>query len=117
MNIVDFEKNALYRVLELVRTEARRWGVPVLETEVYGMIPAAALLGSASYYMQIADFDPKQVIELRLLQMLGFRPGRSSGWKTPGGGAAFQARSPLLPGWVGGSHWRRRGGVGGTFAP
>jgi len=71
MNIVDFEKNALYRVLELVRTEARRWGVPVLETEVYGMIPAAALLGSASYYMQIADFDPKQVIELRLLQMLG----------------------------------------------
>ena len=71
MNIVDFEKNALYRVLELVRTEARRWGVPVVETEVYGMIPAAALLESASYYMQIANFDPKQVIELRLLQMLG----------------------------------------------
>ena len=46
-------------------------GVPVVETEVYGMIPAAALLESASYYMQIANFDPKQVIELRLLQTLG----------------------------------------------
>jgi len=71
MNIVDFEKNGLYRVLELIRMEARKWGVPVVETEVYGMVPAAALLESASYYMQIAGFDPSQVIELRLLQLLG----------------------------------------------
>jgi glutamate formiminotransferase len=71
MNIVDFEKNGLYQVLELVRMEARRWGVPVVETEIYGMVPAAALLDSASSYMQIAGFDPNQVIELRLLQMLG----------------------------------------------
>jgi len=70
MNIVDFEKNGLYRVLVLIRMEARRWGVPVVETEVYGMVPAAALLDSASYYMQIAGFDANQVIELRLLQML-----------------------------------------------
>ena len=71
MNIVDFEKNALYRVLELIRMEARRRGVPVVETEVYGMVPAGALLDSVSYYMQIAGFNPSQVIELRLLQMLG----------------------------------------------
>ena len=70
MNIVDHEKNALYRVLELIRMEARKWGVPVVETEVYGLIPAAALLDSASYYMQVAGFDPDQVIELRLLRML-----------------------------------------------
>ena len=70
MNIVDFKKNALYRVLELIRMEARKWGVPVVETEVYGLVPATALLDSASYYMQIAGFDPDQVIELRLLQLL-----------------------------------------------
>jgi len=70
MNITDFEKNGLYQVLELVRMEARRWGVPVVETEIYGMVPAAALLNSASSSMQIAGFDPNQVIELRLLQML-----------------------------------------------
>ncbi|MFB0506277.1 MAG: glutamate formimidoyltransferase [Thermodesulfobacteriota bacterium] len=70
LNIVDYERNALYRVLELIRMEARKWGVTVVETEVYGMIPAAALLDSVSYYMQIADFDPDQVIELRLLEML-----------------------------------------------
>jgi glutamate formiminotransferase len=71
LNIVDHERNPLYRVLELIRLEARRWGVEVVETEVYGMVPAAALLDSAAYYLQSADFNPKQVIELQLLEMLG----------------------------------------------
>jgi glutamate formiminotransferase len=71
INIVDYEKNALYRVLEFVRMEAKQWGVPVVETEIYGMVPAAALLESTAYYMQTADFDASQVIELRLLEMLG----------------------------------------------
>jgi glutamate formiminotransferase len=70
-NIVDYEKNALYRVLELIRMEAKRWNVPVKETEIYGMIPAAAIVDTMSYYMQTSGFDPSQVIELRLLQMLG----------------------------------------------
>jgi glutamate formiminotransferase len=71
LNIVDYEKNALYRVVELIRMEAKRWGVPLVETEVYGMIPAAAILDSAAYYLQLAGFDPAQVVELRLLDMLG----------------------------------------------
>ena len=71
MNLVDYEKNALYRVLETIRMEAKRWGVQVIETEVYGMVPAHAILESSAYYLQIADFDPKQVIELRLLEMMG----------------------------------------------
>ncbi|MGR3318798.1 MAG: glutamate formimidoyltransferase [Candidatus Anammoxibacter sp.] len=71
MNIVDYQQNALYRVLELVRVEAKRFGVPVVESEVYGMVPAAALLDSASYYMQLSGFDQKQILELRLLEMLG----------------------------------------------
>ena len=71
MNIVDYEKNALYRVVEMIRMEAKRWGVPLVETEVYGMIPAAALLDSVAYYMQLAGFERKQVIELALLDMQG----------------------------------------------
>lgn len=71
MNLVDYEKNSLYRVLETIRMEARRWGVQVIETEVYGMIPAGAIIESAAYYLQIADFDPAQVLELRLLDMMG----------------------------------------------
>ena len=71
INIVDYERNALYRVLEFIRMEAKRWGVPVVETEIYGMVPAAVLLESTAYYMQTEDFDASQVIELRLLEMLG----------------------------------------------
>lgn len=67
LNVVDYEKNALYRVVELIRMEARRWGVAVAETEVCGMVPAAALLESAAYYLQVARLDPGQVIELALL--------------------------------------------------
>jgi glutamate formiminotransferase len=71
MNIVDYEKNALYRVVELIRMEAKRWGVSLIETEVYGMIPAAALLDSVAYYLQIAGFEPRQVVELALLDVIG----------------------------------------------
>lgn len=71
MNLVDYEKNSLYRVLETIRMEAKRWGVGVVETEVYGMIPVNAILESAVYYLQIAGFDPEQVLELRLLELMG----------------------------------------------
>ena len=67
MNLVDFQKNALYRVVEMIRMEAARWGVSVAECEVYGMIPAQALLDSAAYYLQLNDFKPEQVVELALL--------------------------------------------------
>ena len=67
MNLVDFEKNPMYRVLETIRMEARRWGVEVLETEIYGLVPMEALVASAAYYLQVTGFDSKQIIELSLL--------------------------------------------------
>lgn len=70
MNLVDYEKNSIYRVLEMARMEARRWGVTVVETEIYGMVPAAAVLDSASYYLQSNGFENSQVLELKLLQMM-----------------------------------------------
>ncbi|MCF7935938.1 MAG: glutamate formimidoyltransferase [Synergistales bacterium] len=71
MNLVDYDKTAVYQVLEFIRMEAARWGVTVNGTEVYGMIPAQAVLDSASYYMQFDDFDPNQVLELKLLELMG----------------------------------------------
>ncbi len=57
----------------MIRMEARRWGVQVIETEVVRMIPVNAILESAAYYMQINDFDPAQVLELQLLELMGER--------------------------------------------
>lgn len=70
MNIVDYDKTAMYRALEFIRMEAARWGVTINGTEVYGMIPVKALLDSVAYYMQIDDFDPEQVLELKLLELM-----------------------------------------------
>lgn len=71
MNLVDFEKNPIYRAVELVRTEARRWGVEVAGCEIHGLVPALALLESAAYYLQVHDLEPSKVIEIALLELLG----------------------------------------------
>ncbi len=71
MNIVDFEQNPIYRVVELIRVEAKRYGVGIVDTEVYGMVPSAALINSASYYLQTKGFNSNQILENRLLEMLG----------------------------------------------
>lgn len=68
INMTDFNRTPLYRVLELVKAEAKRWGVHVVGTEIIGLTPMKALIDSAEYYMQIEDFDfDKQVLENHIL--------------------------------------------------
>lgn len=70
MNLTDYTKNSIYRVFELIRMEAERWGVPIVESEIVGLLPAEALFDSVSYYLKLHNFDPlKQVIEMRLLEL------------------------------------------------
>ena len=68
INMTNFNKTPLYRVLELVRAEAKRWGVSVVGTEIIGLTPMNALIDSAEYYLQIENFDKnKQVLENYIL--------------------------------------------------
>ena len=67
MNLVNYEKSAVYRVFEMVKMEARRYGVNVVGSEVIGLVPMAALIDAAEYYLQIENFDMNQVLETRLL--------------------------------------------------
>lgn len=68
MNMVNFEGTPLYRALETIRFEAKRYGVNVIGTELIGLAPAKALIDCAEYYLQIEDFDySKQVLENHLL--------------------------------------------------
>lgn len=71
INVTDFAASPLHVVLQAVREKAHEQGVKVRETEVYGMVPAAALLASATHCLQIAGFDDAQVLDLRLLDMQG----------------------------------------------
>ena len=64
INMTDYRVTPLYRVTELVKAEAKRYGVKVIGSEVIGLCPMKALIDSAEYYLQIEDFDFEgQVLE------------------------------------------------------
>lgn len=68
MNMVNYEGTPLYRVFELIRIEAERYGVPIIGTEVVGLTPAKALVDCAEYYLKVENFDyHKQVLENHLI--------------------------------------------------
>jgi glutamate formiminotransferase / 5-formyltetrahydrofolate cyclo-ligase len=52
MNILDYKKNPIYRILETVKMEARRFRIAVLSAEIIGLLPQEALLDSVKYYLQ-----------------------------------------------------------------
>jgi glutamate formiminotransferase len=66
INMTDYTRTALYRAFELIRIEARRWGVPVVGSEIVGLVPMGALVDTASYYLQLENFKPEQVLESRI---------------------------------------------------
>lgn len=66
MNLVNYEKTAVYRAFEMVKMEARRYGVPVVGSEIVGLVPMAALIQSAEYYLQVENFSMDQVLEKRI---------------------------------------------------
>ena len=66
MNLTNYEKTSMFRVFEVVKREAARYGVSVLESEIVGLVPAAALTDAAEYYLQLAGFSRDQVLEEKL---------------------------------------------------
>ena len=66
MNLTNYEKTPIFRVFELVKREAERYGVTILESEIVGLVPAAALSGAAQFYLQLEGFTPGQVLESHL---------------------------------------------------
>ncbi len=66
INLTDFEKTPIFRVFEAVTREAARYGVSVLESEIVGLVPSAALTATAEYYLQLAGFKADQVLEHRM---------------------------------------------------
>lgn len=106
MNLVNYEATPLFRVFEMVKREADRYGVRVVGSEIIGLIPQAALNACAEFYLQIENFSADLVLEHRLQvalnethpidsttepQLSGFADDIAAGSQTPGSGsvAAF----------------------------
>ncbi|HTK29108.1 MAG TPA: glutamate formimidoyltransferase [Vicinamibacterales bacterium] len=68
MNLTNFEKTPIFRVFETVKREAAAHGVAILESEIVGLVPSAALNRAAEFYLQLEGFKPDQVLEHKLRQ-------------------------------------------------
>jgi glutamate formiminotransferase / formiminotetrahydrofolate cyclodeaminase len=101
MNLTNYRRTSMARVVEMIRREAARYGVGVHHAELVGLVPNEALIDAAVWYMQLDQFKPEQVLETRLFetfsqaeqpstqnQEFSFLDALASGDPTPGGGSA-----------------------------
>lgn len=96
MNLTNFRKTPVARVLEMVKNEAVRCGTSIHHCELVGLIPQEALTDAAIWYTQIAGFEQNQILENRLMVMQQSEPFQefafldelASSKPTPGGGSA-----------------------------
>ena len=63
INMVNYQGTPLFRVFETVKSEAARYGVNVLGSEIIGLTPMQALLDAAEFYLRLDGFNRKQVLE------------------------------------------------------
>jgi glutamate formiminotransferase len=68
MNLTNYEKTPMFRVFDLVKREAARYGVQVLESEIVGLVPSAALTQTAEYFLQLEGFTTNQILEKKLAE-------------------------------------------------
>lgn len=68
INMTDFTRTHLYQAMEMVRYEARRYGVSIVGSEIIGLVPMAALIDTAEYYLGLEGFSTDQVLESRIME-------------------------------------------------
>jgi glutamate formiminotransferase len=66
INMTDFKKTPLHRVFETVRSEAARYGVNVVGSEIVGLVPMEALVDAADHFLRLEGFRPSQVLERKI---------------------------------------------------
>jgi glutamate formiminotransferase / formiminotetrahydrofolate cyclodeaminase len=96
MNLTDFEKTPIFRVQELVRREAARYGLALTKAELIGLTPQQALIDSAKWYLQLDDLKESQILEVQLQEQKSeetdnlphaFLDDTAAATATPGGGS------------------------------
>ncbi len=67
MNLTNYIKTPIPRVLETIRSEAARYGVNVAESELVGPVPLGAMEEVLKHYLQAHNFSMNQIIENALI--------------------------------------------------
>ena len=68
INMTDYTKTPLYRAFELVKIEAKRYGVNVIGSEIVGFIPMEALVDTAKYYLGLENFSMNRILEVGMME-------------------------------------------------
>lgn len=66
MNLTDYRVTSMAAAFRAVQTEAANAGVEIVESELIGLVPQAALDQAAASLLQIRGFDSTQILETRL---------------------------------------------------
>jgi glutamate formiminotransferase len=66
MNLVNYRETPIHVVFDAVRSHADKYGVPVIGSEVIGLVPEDALIDCAEHYLNILDFSKSQILEYKL---------------------------------------------------
>jgi glutamate formiminotransferase len=62
----NYRAMPMYRVLEMLRSEAKRYGAAVRRVEMIGLIPENVFIESALYYLGIRDFSLDKILERKI---------------------------------------------------
>jgi len=66
INVLNYKKVPLYRVFEVVKIEAERFGVPVVESELVGLMPMRAALESLAFYLRFHKLIDESILETKI---------------------------------------------------
>jgi glutamate formiminotransferase len=66
MNLTNYTITSMRTVFDAVEGEASVHEIDILESELIGLVPAAALADTSPEYLRIAGFRPDMVLEERL---------------------------------------------------
>jgi len=68
INLLNYKKAPIYRVFEIVKMEAQRYGISVLESELVGLMPMRAALESLAYYIQLPELSEDSIVETKIYE-------------------------------------------------
>jgi glutamate formiminotransferase/formiminotetrahydrofolate cyclodeaminase len=110
MNLTDYHKSQVFKAEELVELFAERYGVPIVGSEIVGLVPLDALVDSAEFYLKLENFSREQILEKRLfaptpssltdMSLTTFSEEVASKKATPGGGSVSAYIGALAAGLV-----------------
>jgi glutamate formiminotransferase/formiminotetrahydrofolate cyclodeaminase len=103
MNLVNYLGTPIFRVFEMIKSEAERYGVPIVSSEIVGLTPLNAMVDVADFYLRMENFKRGQILETKLMTavqeqkvgLMDFLEEVASEKPVPGGGSVAATSGAL----------------------